>query len=78
MKRRVLWEPVSDEGTQWLAWYDGINRGYVARVYGGKYVARIQGRRARKYTRTLREAGREVVAFVNGVAPKSIPERVQP
>lgn len=73
MKRRVLWVPVYNDGGNWVGYYGGFQRGYVMRVSRGQYVVRVQGRRARKYAPTMREAAKHLVAFVNNTSPCLIP-----
>lgn len=70
--RHVKWEPINDSGTQWLASYNAIRRGEVKRICGGYYVARISGRRTRKYGQTMNEVAKHLVAFVNNVAPSKL------
>ncbi len=73
MKRRVMWVPTTASGSSWTAWYGGVRRGYVMRMSMGQYLSYANGRRARKYAPTMREAGKYVVAFVNSVSPSIIP-----
>mgnify|MGYP001599045936 CR=1 FL=1 len=73
MNRSVTWLSVNSRGVFWMAYLKGSSRGYVAKLGERRFVVSIRGRRTRYYCPSMRDAAKQLVAFVNSISPGIIP-----